>query len=117
MRDGIVMTPSHNPPADGGFKYNPPNGGGADTTVTSWIEASANELLEQHLAGVRRIAHEQALRASTTHRHDYLSSYVGDLGDAVDLDAVRAAGLRIGVDPLGGAGVHYWPPSIKRSDS
>jgi phosphoglucomutase len=114
LADGIVMTPSHNPPADGGFKYNPPNGGGADTAVTSWIEASANELLEQHLAGVRRIPHEQALRAPTTHRHDYLNSYVGDLGNVVDLDIVRSAGLRIGVDPLGGAGVHYWPAIAER---
>ena len=114
LADGIVMTPSHNPPADGGFKYNPPNGGGADTTVTSWIEASANELLEQHLAGVRRIPYEQALRAATTHRHDYLDSYVGDLANVLDLDAVRSAGLRIGVDPLGGAGVHYWPSIAER---
>ena len=114
LADGIVMTPSHNPPADGGFKYNPPNGGGADTTVTSWIEASANELLELHLAGVRRIPYEQALRAATTHRHDYLDSYVGDLANVLDLDAVRSAGLRIGVDPLGGAGVHYWPSIAER---
>ena len=114
LADGIVMTPSHNPPADGGFKYNPPNGGGADTTVTSWIEASANELLEQRLTGVRRIPHARALRASTTHRHDYLNSYVGDLGDVIDMEAVRAAGLRIGVDPLGGAGVHYWPRIAER---
>jgi phosphoglucomutase len=114
LADGIVMTPSHNPPADGGFKYNPPNGGGADTTVTSWIEASANELLEGHLAGVKRMPHEQALRAATTHRHDYLDSYVGDLGNVLDLDAVRSAGLRIGVDPLGGAGIHYWPAIAER---
>ena len=114
LADGIVMTPSHNPPADGGFKYNPPNGGGADTTVTSWIEASANQLLEQHLAGVKRIPYEQALRAATTHRHDYLDSYVGDLANVLDLDAVRSAGLRIGVDPLGGAGVHYWPSIAER---
>jgi phosphoglucomutase len=114
LADGIVMTPSHNPPADGGFKYNPPNGGGADTTVTRWIEASANELLEQHLTGVRRVPHERALLASTTHRHDYLNSYVGDLADVVDLDSVRATGLRIGVDPLGGAGVNYWPRIAER---
>jgi phosphoglucomutase len=114
LADGIVITPSHNPPADGGFKYNPPNGGAADTAVTSWIEASANELLEQQLAGVRRVPHEKALRAATTHRHDYLNSYVGDLANVVDLDAVRAAGLHLGVDPLGGAGVHYWPAIAER---
>jgi phosphoglucomutase len=114
LADGIVMTPSHNPPADGGFKYNPPNGGGADTAVTSWIEASANELLEQQLAGVQRIPHEKALRAATTHRHDYLNSYVDDLANVVDLDSVRNAGLRIGVDPLGGAGIHYWPRIAER---
>ena len=114
LADGIVMTPSHNPPADGGFKYNPPNGGGADTAVTSWIEASANELLERKLQGVQRIPHEQALRAPTTHRHDYLNAYVDDLASVVDLEAVSAAGLRIGVDPLGGAGVHYWPRIAER---
>jgi phosphoglucomutase len=114
LADGVVITPSHNPPADGGFKYNPPNGGAADTAVTSWIEASANEQLEQQLAGVRRVPHEKALRAATTHRHDYLNSYVGDLANVVDLDAVRAAGLHLGVDPLGGAGVHYWPAIAER---
>ena len=114
LADGIVITPSHNPPADGGFKYNPPNGGGADTSVTSWIERSANELLEHDLGGVQRIPHERALRADTTHRHDYLSSYVSDLANVVDLDAVRAAGLRLGVDPLGGAGIHYWPRIAER---
>jgi phosphoglucomutase len=114
LADGVVITPSHNPPADGGFKYNPPNGGAADTAVTSWIEASANEQLEQQLAGVRRVPHEKALRAATTHRHDYLDSYVGDLANVVDLDAVRAAGLHLGVDPLGGAGVHYWPAIAER---
>jgi phosphoglucomutase len=114
LADGVVITPSHNPPADGGFKYNPPNGGAADTAVTSWIEASANEQLEQQLAGVRRVPHEKALGAATTHRHDYLNSYVGDLANVVDLDAVRAAGLHLGVDPLGGAGVHYWPAIAER---
>jgi phosphoglucomutase len=114
LADGIVITPSHNPPGDGGFKYNPPNGGGADSAVTKWIEASANALLEEDLKGVRRVPHEKALRASTTHRHDYLNTYVADLANVVDMDAVRASGLRMGVDPLGGAGVHYWPLIAER---
>lgn len=112
--DGIVITPSHNPPEDGGFKYNPPNGGPADTAVTRWIEVRANELLAAGLDGVRRLPYEKALRASTTHRHDYLNSYVGDLANIVDMDAIRAAGIRMGVDPLGGAGVHYWPSIAER---
>ncbi|HEY1847983.1 MAG TPA: hypothetical protein VGG37_02200, partial [Opitutaceae bacterium] len=106
--DGIIITPSHNPPADGGFKYNPPTGGPADTAATSWIEAKANELLEARLGRVRRIPLGRALQAPTTHRRDYLSAYVADLGDVVDLDAIRGSGLKLGVDPLGGAGVHYW---------
>jgi phosphoglucomutase len=108
LADGIVITPSHNPPQDGGFKYNPPNGGPAGTDVTRWIEEKANALLETGLAGVKRIPHERALRAPTTHRHDYLHAYVDDLDAVIDLDVVRGAGLRLGVDPLGGAGVHYW---------
>lgn len=108
LADGIVMTPSHNPPSSGGFKYNPPNGGPADTDITRWIETRANALLEQDLAGVARMPHEQALRASTTHRHDYLEAYVNDLGSVLDMEAIRAAQIRMGVDPLGGAGVHYW---------
>ena len=108
LADGIVITPSHNPPADGGFKYNPPTGGPADTDVTTWIEHSANELLEAGLTGVKRMPHARALHAATTHRYDYLSPYVGDLGNIVDMAAIRAAGIRMGVDPLGGAGVHYW---------
>jgi phosphoglucomutase len=108
VADGIVITPSHNPPHDGGFKYNPPNGGPADTVVTGWIEAKANELLEARLAGVKRIPYEQALRASTTHRHDYLTPYIADLGDMVQMEVIRDARLNLGVDPLGGAGVHYW---------
>lgn len=109
LADGIVITPSHNPPDNGGFKYNPPNGGPAETDVTSWIEAQANALLESRLAGVNRIPYEQALHAATTQRHDFLSSYVNDLGSILDLDLIRSSGLRLGVDPLGGAGVHYWP--------
>ncbi len=108
LADGIVITPSHNPPRDGGFKYNPPNGGPADNVVTDWIEAKANELLEARLAGVKRIPHEQALRASTTHQHDYLSPYIADLGDMVQMEVIRGARLSMGVDPLGGAGIHYW---------
>jgi phosphoglucomutase len=108
LADGIVITPSHNPPADGGFKYNPPSGGPAEGAVTNWIEAKANEALESNLRGVKRISYEAALRASTTHRQDYLNAYVGDLGSVLDLDAIRGSKLRLGVDPLGGAGVHYW---------
>ena len=108
LADGVVITPSHNPPESGGFKYNPPNGGPADTDVTKWIEAKANELLAARLAGVKRISYEQALKASTTHRHDYLNTYVADLKNVIDMDILRGANLRLGVDPLGGAGVHYW---------
>lgn len=114
LADGIVVTPSHNPPDSGGFKYNPPNGGPADQGVTGWIEQTANALLENKLAGVKRLSHSQALRASTTHRHDYLGAYVAELGDIIDMDAIRGAGLRIGVDPLGGAGVRYWPRIAER---
>ena len=108
LADGVVITPSHNPPESGGFKYNPPNGGPADTDVTKWIEAKANELLAAKLAGVKRISYEQALKANTTHRHDYLNTYVADLKNVIDMDAIRGANLRLGVDPLGGAGVRYW---------
>jgi len=108
LADGIVITPSHNPPHDGGFKYNPPSGGPADTVVTSWIEEKANALLEARLKGVNRIPHAQALRAATTHRHDYLNLYVADLGNVVDMKVIRGAKIHLGVDPLGGAGVHYW---------
>jgi phosphoglucomutase len=114
LADGIVITPSHNPPHDGGFKYNPPNGGPADNVVTDWIEAKANALLEARLKGVKRIPHEQALRASTTHRHDYLNAYINDLGNVIDLDVIRGAKISLGVDPLGGAGVHYWARIAER---
>ena len=105
--DGIVVTPSHNPPEDGGFKYNPPNGGPADTDVTTWIQDEANRLLEAGLDGVRRLPVEQAQTRTTG--HDYVASYVGDLDSVIDMDAIRASGLRLGVDPLGGASVAYWP--------
>ncbi|WP_397448059.1 phosphoglucomutase (alpha-D-glucose-1,6-bisphosphate-dependent) [Pseudomonas sp. NA-150] len=108
LADGIVITPSHNPPESGGFKYNPPNGGPADSHITKWIEAKANELLAENIAGVSRISYESALRADTTHRHDYINTYVADLKNVIDMDAIRGANLRLGVDPLGGAGVRYW---------
>jgi phosphoglucomutase len=109
LADGIVITPSHNPPDSGGFKYNPPNGGPADTAVTSWIENKANELLANKLDGVRRMPYRQACALATTHKHDYLHNYVDDLPSVIDLDTIRASGVHMGVDPLGGAGVHYWP--------
>jgi phosphoglucomutase len=112
--DGIVITPSHNPPDSGGFKYNPPNGGPADTDVTGWIEARANALLGDRLQGVHRMPFGQALRAATTHRHDYLNAYVSDLGNVVNMDAIREAKIHMGVEPLGGAGVHYWAPIAER---
>ena len=108
LADGIVITPSHNPPDNGGYKYNPPNGGPADSIVTGRIEARANALLHANLKGVRRIPFGRALRAATTHRHDYLNAYVNDLGNVLDMDAIRGAGISMGVDPLGGAGVQYW---------
>jgi len=108
LADGIVVTPSHNPPEDGGFKYNPPNGGPADTHVTGWIQDQANALLADGLTGVKRIPFERARNAPTTHRHDYMDAYVGNLPRVVDLEVVRAAKVTLGVDPLGGAGVHYW---------
>ena len=114
LADGIVVTPSHNPPEDGGFKYNPPHGGPAEAAITTRIEARANEFLESGLAGVRRVPYATALRASTTHRHNYLDAYVADLANVIDMEAIRAAGLKLGVDPLGGAGVHYWGPIAER---
>ncbi len=114
LADGIVITPSHNPPDEGGFKYNPPSGGPAGTDITSWIEARANQLLERSLKGVKRISFEQATRAATTHRHDFLNNYVNDLGNIIDMSAIRDSKLSLGVDPLGGAGVHYWAPIAER---
>jgi phosphoglucomutase len=108
LADGIVITPSHNPPDSGGFKYNPPNGGPADTDVTKWIEARANDLLHWGVGAVNRIGFAAARRAATTHAHDYLGTYVGDLGAILDMDVIRGSRIRMGVDPLGGAGVHYW---------
>jgi phosphoglucomutase len=109
LADGIVITPSHNPPDDGGFKYDPPHGGPADSRVTSWIESQANDYLRGTLEGVKRMLFTQALRASTTHRYDYLHAYVGDLESVIDMAGIRDAKLSLGVDPLGGAGVDYWP--------
>jgi phosphoglucomutase len=108
VADGIVITPSHNPPTDGGFKYNPPSGGPADTTITKWIQDRANALLAANLDGVRRMPYERARAAATTHRHGFLNSYVDDLQHVIDFDAIRGAALSLGVDPLGGAGVRYW---------
>ena len=114
LADGILITPSHNPPKDGGFKYNPPNGGPAAQDATRWIEAEANGLIERKLDGVKRMPRVRALAADTTHRHDFLRGYVDDLGSAIDLEAIRASSIRLGVDPLGGAGVHYWGAIAER---
>jgi len=110
LGDGIVITPSHNPPPDGGFKYNPPNGGPADTDITNWVQDRANELLRADNAGVKRVPFARALQAKTTRQEDYVRPYVDDLKSAIDMDVIRSAGIAIGVDPLGGAAVHYWGP-------
>ena len=114
LADGIVITPSHNPPEDGGIKYNPPHGGPADTAVTKWIEDRANALLAAGLQDVKRLSYDQACRASTTHRHDYLGAYIGDLAQIIHMDVLRSAGLKLGIDPLGGSGVAYWQPIAER---
>lgn len=112
--DGIVITPSHNPPEDGGFKYNPPTGGPADTSATKWIENRANELIAGGLKGVKRVSYFRALAADRTYRHDYITAYVNDLGSVIDFDALRGTSLKFAVDPLGGAGVHYWPRIVEQ---
>jgi phosphoglucomutase len=110
LADGIVITPSHNPPEDGGFKYNPPNGGPADTDVTKWVESRANELLRKDNAGVKRVPFAAAVKSGHTRQEDFVLPYVRDLRNIIDMDTIRAAGLKLGVDPLGGAAVHYWEP-------
>jgi phosphoglucomutase len=114
LADGVVVTPSHNPPEDGGFKYNPPNGGPADTDITGAIERDANRYLETDLDGVKRIPYERARKASCVHRYDYITPYVADLANVLDMEAIRGAGVKIGIDPLGGAAVRYWEPIIER---
>ena len=114
LADGIVITPSHNPPEDGGIKYNPPNGGPADTQVTKWIEERANTLLTNNLHGCNRLPIEQAGQATTTHRHNYIGTYVSDLKNIIDIAAINTAGLKLGIDPLGGSGVAYWKPIVEQ---
>lgn len=116
LADGVVITPSHNPPEDGGYKYNPPHGGPADTDVTGVVEKNANRYIEAGLKGVARMPYDRARKAATTHLHDYVTPYVADLGNTVDLALIKSAGVKIGIDPLGGAAVHYWAPIIARYD-
>lgn len=112
--DGIVITPSHNPPQEGGFKYNPPNGGPAEQSITNWIQDKANAYLQNGLNGVKRTSIEKALQLPTTHRYNYRDAYVNDLHNVIDMEAIKRSGIRLGVDPLGGAGIHYWEPIAKR---
>ena len=114
LADGVVVTPSHNPPEDGGFKYNPAHGGPADSDVTGWIERAANSLLEADLKGLKRIPYERARKSAFVRRHDYIGPYVADLADVVDMEVIRSSGVKVGIDPLGGAGVEYWQPIIER---
>ncbi|HMI63119.1 MAG TPA: hypothetical protein VK518_19515, partial [Puia sp.] len=119
LADGIIITPSHNPPEDGGFKYNPPNGGPAEPIITQWVEKTANSFLENAGANgvarnIQRVPYERAMKASTTHLYDYLNAYVNDLGNVLDMEAIRSSTIRLGVDPLGGAGVHYWGPIAEK---
>jgi phosphoglucomutase len=115
LADGIVITPSHNPSNYGGFKYNSSNGRPADADVTTWIERTANVLLEKNLNDLRRITYDRARKSPCVHRHDYIGSYVADLANVVDMEAIRPSGVKIGIDPLGGASVHFWQPIIETS--